>query len=275
MTRKNLNEQLISKGNEITKSLIDAQKQESKVAPFASINDPETDLYRLKKANYLKTNPKYRYKQKTLLLANRGVTALGRFLLKDFKLLLPHYKAESKLEGRSGYGEINQLVELAGCSSVLFIESKRHEMLLWIAKSPHGPTLKCRVMNIHTLRDSTFFGNCLLYSRPLIIFDQSFSTEPHLQLMQTLLTQIFTTPNNHPNAKPFVDHCISFLYFNNKIFVRHYQISPINEFGFNKPTQQQLTEIDAQMSKGNGGSQGPAAPESQTKGASTVKINYH
>jgi ribosome biogenesis protein BRX1 len=86
-------------------------------------------------------------------------------------------------------------------------------------------------------------GNCLLYSRPLLIFDKAFHTFPHLTLIKEMFTQAFGTPRNHPKSKPFFDHVFSFFYFDNKIWFRHYQISPRTERDQNKPLKQCLTEI--------------------------------
>ncbi|EKX73916.1 conserved hypothetical protein [Theileria equi strain WA] len=208
---------------------------------------PNDDPYALKNAPYLKPSKDYKYKEKVLVFANRGITNLGRQLLNDLKSLLPHHKAESKWEKRVSYAEINEICEISSCSSVVFIESKKNEMILWVAKSPYGPTLKARITNIHTLKDSTFFGNCLARSRPLLTFDKSFSELPHLKLIQTLFTQVFGTPNNHPKSMPFHDHCLSFFYLDNHIYMRHYQISPENEFSINNPDRQMLTEIGPQF----------------------------
>ena len=35
---------------------------------------------------------------------------------------------------------------------------------------------------------------------------------------------MFNTPKNHPKSKPFIDHVISFNYFDGKIWFRNYQV---------------------------------------------------
>lgn len=69
-------------------------------------------------------------------------------------------------------------------------------------------------------------GNNLKYSRPLLSFDGSFSDErlPHLHLAKELLSHCFNAPKNHPKSKPFIDHVISFNYYDGRIWFRHYQI---------------------------------------------------
>ncbi|CDR94386.1 ribosome biogenesis Brix protein, putative [Babesia bigemina] len=268
-----IKKQLVEKGESIRKSLEHIVKQDAKAntstanlaarAPKKSVDklqkavnddsdsgadeDVDMDPYRLKDAYYIKQNAKYTNKKKTIVLASRGISSLGRQLMNDIKLMLPHHKAESKLEKKESYTAINTLAGLSGCDSAIFIEARKSEMIMWISKTPNGPTLKGRLTNVHTLRDSTFAGNCLLYSRPLLTFDNAFESTAHLKLIKQVLMHVFGTPNNHPKSKPFCDHCLSFFYFDGRIFFRHYQIAPENEFAMNKPQQQVLTEIGPQF----------------------------
>ncbi|GBE60451.1 brix domain-containing protein [Babesia ovata] len=292
-----IKKQLVEKGDSIRKSLEHIVKQDAKAntstadraarAQKKSVDklqkavnndsdsgeedDVDMDPYRLKDAYYIKQNAKYTNKKKTIVLASRGISSLGRQLMNDIKLLLPHHKAEvtvdnhflnpaqSKLEKKDSYTAINTLAGLSGCDSAIFIEARKSEMIMWISKTPHGPTFKGRLTNgrslyvpfnvkiVHTLRDSTFAGNCLLYSRPLLTFDNSFEATPYLKLIKQVLMHVFGTPNNHPKSKPFCDHCLSFFFFDGRIFFRHYQIAPENEFAMNKPQQQVLTEIGPQF----------------------------
>ena len=39
-----------------------------------------------------------------------------------------------------------------------------------------------------------------------------------------MLNQAFNTPKNHPKSKPFIDHVISFSYYDGRIWFRNYQI---------------------------------------------------
>jgi len=69
-------------------------------------------------------------------------------------------------------------------------------------------------------------GNNLKYSRPFLSFDAAFENPdmPHLQLAKELLSHTFNTPKNHPKSKPFIDHVLSFNYFDGRIWFRNYQI---------------------------------------------------
>ena len=68
-------------------------------------------------------------------------------------------------------------------------------------------------------------GNCLMGSRPLLVFDKSFDKHPELQVVKEMFKGVFTVPLGHPKSKPFVDHIMSFFFVDGKIWIRNYQIS--------------------------------------------------
>ena len=78
-------------------------------------------------------------------------------------------------------------------------------------------------------------GNCLMGSRPLLLFDKQFDSAPELQLIKALFKEVFAVPLGHPKSKPFVDHVMSFFVVDGKIWIRNYQIS-----------EKGLTEHDAE-----------------------------
>lgn len=67
-------------------------------------------------------------------------------------------------------------------------------------------------------------GNCLKGSRPLVLFDKNFDTEPQYRLMKELFSQVFGTPKGHPKSKPFFDHIFSFFIVDKRIWFRNFQI---------------------------------------------------
>jgi len=88
-------------------------------------------------------------------------------------------------------------------------------------------------------------GNCLKYSRPLLSFDASFNSAPHLQLMKEMLHQAFNTPKNHPKSKPFIDHVLSFNYYGDRVWFRVYQIVNQHEEKFTEADDiEKLTLIE-------------------------------
>lgn len=70
-----------------------------------------------------------------------------------------------------------------------------------------------------------FPGNCLKGSRPILSFDASFNTQPHLLIIKELLTHIFSVPKGARKTKPFVDHVMGFTLADGKIWIRCFQIN--------------------------------------------------
>jgi len=159
--------------------------------------------------------------------------------------LLPHHKPEPKFEKKNTkFFELNEICELKSCNNCLFFEARKHKHLyMWLARVPSGPTLKFQVLNIHTTGEVRLAGNCLLGSRPILQFDKEFDGSPFLRLVKEMFIQAFGTPRNHPKSKPFHDHIMCFYVLDDKIWFRHYQISPELPADMNDPERQQLTEI--------------------------------
>ena len=70
-----------------------------------------------------------------------------------------------------------------------------------------------------------FPGNCLKGSRPILSFDATFSSKPHLLLIKELLTHTFGVPQGARKTKPFIDHVMGFTIADGKIWIRCFQIS--------------------------------------------------
>jgi ribosome biogenesis protein BRX1 len=70
-----------------------------------------------------------------------------------------------------------------------------------------------------------FTGNCLKGSRPILSFDASFDSAPHLRVLKELFLHIFGVPKGARKSKPFIDHVMGFTLADGKIWVRNYQIS--------------------------------------------------
>jgi ribosome biogenesis protein BRX1 len=76
-----------------------------------------------------------------------------------------------------------------------------------------------------------FTGNCLKGSRPILSFDASFDSAPHLRVLKELFLQIFGVPKGARKSKPFVDHVMGFTLADGKIWIRNYQISETEASG--------------------------------------------
>ena len=160
-----------------------------------------------------------------MVVCSRGVNSRFRHLMSDLIDLLPQCKKESKLEKKEVKSVINDLCFQRSCNNCIFFEQRKsHDYYMWLMKSPEGPTIKFAVHNIHTADELKLTGNCLKYSRPLLSFDKSFDSSPFMQLTKDMLHQAFNTPKNHPKSKPFIDHVISFAYYDDRIWFRNYQV---------------------------------------------------
>ncbi|KAI0441493.1 ribosome biogenesis protein BRX1 [Xylaria telfairii] len=166
-----------------------------------------------------------RNKQRVLILSSRGVTYRHRHLLKDLASMMPHGRIDAKYDQKKKLGELNELAELYNCNNICFFEARKgQDLYLWLSKAPNGPTCKFLVSNIHTMEELAFSGNCLKGSRPILSFDKSFDSEPHLQVIKQLFLQIMGVPPLQKRSKPFIDHVLSFSVADGRIFMRVYQV---------------------------------------------------
>ena len=75
--------------------------------------------------------------------------------------------------------------------NVRFIKCFRKDLYLWASNIARGPSAKFQVENVHTMAELKMTGNCLKASRPILSFDKSFESEPHLAVVRELFTQVF------------------------------------------------------------------------------------
>lgn len=172
---------------------------------------------------------RYHNKQRCLILCSRGVTSRFRHLLEDLRTLIPHHKKDSKLDvsknATGGLGAaVNDIAEMRGCNSVLFLECrKRQDAYLWIGRTGagsgnrSGPSAKFLMENIHTMDELRLTGNCMKGSRPILTFDKNFDGRHELKLLKCLFTDVFGAPRGHPKTKPFVDRVMGFYYADGKV----------------------------------------------------------
>ncbi|GFN80131.1 ribosome biogenesis protein brx1 homolog, partial [Plakobranchus ocellatus] len=168
---------------------------------------------------------KWTNKQRSLIFSSRGISYRTRHLMLDLRTLMPHSKAEPKMDRKDTLFVINEVCEMKNCNKCLYFEGKKkQDVYLWASNIPKGPSAKFLVENIHTMSELKLTGNCLRGSRPLLSFDKNFDSEPHWQLLKELFIQIFGTPNHHPKSQPFTDHIFTFSIEDNRIWFRNYQI---------------------------------------------------
>ena len=167
----------------------------------------------------------YQNKQRCLVVCSRGASARHRHLLEDLRRLMPHHKADSKMDSKSDPRQLNEVCELKSCNGCLYLEArKRTDLYLWLARPPRGPSAKFLVQNVHTMDELKLTGNCGHGTRALLCFDATFDAEPHWRAVKDLLAVTFGVPRGHPKSKPFFDRCMAFAIDDGKVWVRHYQI---------------------------------------------------
>ena len=136
----------------------------------------------------------YSNKQRVLILSSRGITARYRHLMEDLKKLIPHHKKDNKLDAKGDIHVVNEIAELKSCNQVLYLETKKNQDLyMYLGKTPLGPSVKFHVANVHTMDELKLTGNCMMGSRPLLNFDASFDSQPHLQLLKSKFEVITIT----------------------------------------------------------------------------------
>jgi ribosome biogenesis protein BRX1 len=162
------------------------------------------------------------------------------------KNLIPHHKKDNKLDSKGEIKAVNEIAELKSCNQIIYLETRKHQDLyMYLGQAPNGPSVKFHIVNVHTMDELKLTGNCMLGSRPILNFDATFESKPHLQLLKGLLTDTFGTPRGHPKSKPFIDRVMSFFVVKGSIWVRNYQIVDKSEREDGKSTH--LVEIGPRM----------------------------
>uniref|UniRef100_A0AAQ5ZDN0 Ribosome biogenesis protein BRX1 homolog n=1 Tax=Amphiprion ocellaris TaxID=80972 RepID=A0AAQ5ZDN0_AMPOC len=137
---------------------------------------------------------KWTNKERVLIFSSRGINFRTRHLMKDLKTMMPHSKEDTKMDRKDKLFVVNEVCEIKNCNKCLFFEAKKkQDLYMWISNSPHGPSAKFLVQNIHTLAELKMTGNCLKGSRPLLSFDPKFDKEPHYALLKELFIQVYFT----------------------------------------------------------------------------------
>ncbi|XP_019738467.1 ribosome biogenesis protein BRX1 homolog [Hippocampus comes] len=204
-------------------------KKAKKVKTLADVGEPATDNEQEKKDEFTIPPPvsmgKWTNKERVLIFSSRGTDFRTRHLMQDLRNIMPHSKSDTKMDRKDKLFVINEVCEMKNCNKCLFFEAKKkQDLYMWISNSPHGPSAKFLVQNIHTLAELKMTGNCLKGSRPLLSFDPTFDKQPHYALLKELFIQTFSTPRYHPKSQPFVDHVFTFTVVDNRIWFRNYQI---------------------------------------------------
>jgi len=167
-------------------------------------------------------------KKKVLVLCSRGVTSSYIELMEDLLKLMPHAHKDPKFDKREPLASLVEIAELSACAACLYFEARKmKDLYMWLgAVRTAGPCAKFLVQQVRPMRDIRLTGNCLMGTRPILSFDGSFESVPHLRVVKELLSFAFAPPKGHPRSKPFHDHVLAFSWSEDRIIARHYQVVP-------------------------------------------------
>jgi ribosome biogenesis protein BRX1 len=116
-------------------------------------------------------------------------------------------------------------MSLVQCEEFFHRSDSQTRLIFSPAPCPNCTFQVCRRYTILKKSLSSFAkGNCLKGSRPILSFDATFDTQPHLLVIKELLTHIFSVPKASRKTKPFVDHVMGFTLVDGKIWCRCFQI---------------------------------------------------
>ncbi|OEH80226.1 ribosome biogenesis protein [Cyclospora cayetanensis] len=123
-----------------------------------------------------------------------AAVAADPYLLEDADYLRSERRwlnrQRTKWEKKEKLQNIAELCQLRSCNAVVYLEQRKNDALLHVTKVPLGPTFIARVMNVETLSELRLSGNCLLHSRPLLVFAAEFDREPQFRVLKELFTQV-------------------------------------------------------------------------------------
>ncbi len=141
-----------------------------------------------------------------------------RHLMLSLVDILPHGIKESKC---SKVMDALEMAEMNECRYFIHLEEKKDESYLYMADK-EGCGIQFLVLNVHTLEELKFNGNCIKHSRMILSFSDKFDT-PELQLTKHMLSKIFEVPKVG-KTKPFIDHLMHFNICDGKIWIRHFEM---------------------------------------------------
>lgn len=68
--------------------------------------------------------------------------------MEDLKTLMPHHRAECKMERAKTLQVVNEMCEMKNCNKVILFEGRlKRDLYMWIANVSAGPSVKFLVEN--------------------------------------------------------------------------------------------------------------------------------
>lgn len=188
-----------------------------------SKSDNSSDIKPKQQSSSIKSSQSNKNDQnKILVLCKKGVSSAIRHFLPVFNSLILNPIKSPKFRGKH-YVMLNKIADEKDCSMILLFETRHStEHYLWFALPPGGPTMCFFFENFHSIEELHLIGKCTPDTRPLLFFDPIFKSTPTLGIAKELLKQTFGS--TYSKSQKIVDTAISFLYKDDHIWVRRYQI---------------------------------------------------
>nr|UXY87374.1 ribosome biogenesis protein BRX1 [Cryptomonas sp.] len=174
-----------------------------------------------------------KYPKTTIFIAiNPKICTKTKNLAKDLFNIIPNSKLIYNAKKRNFSIEMKYISKSNENNLSIFfnsIKSKIDQIL--ISSHFYDVTYLFSIYNFKSCADFCFFGNCSKWSKPIIVFDKYFDDKPHLAILKNIFVEIFTSKSKGKLSEPLVDHVISFVYVNSKVWLRVYQVKYIKNLG--------------------------------------------
>lgn len=159
-----------------------------------------------------------------LMITKKGASFKSITILEDLIKMVPHSRRDTPVL-KSEMHDLEIVASDDRCDTIFLLETNnKTDSYFWAARTHEGPSVRMAMREGVSIRDLRQLGNCLKGSRPIITIDPELKQHPQTNLATELLIRVFSVPKGNLNAKPFVDHVLSFVYVDHCILVRIYQV---------------------------------------------------
>ncbi|EAW55910.1 brix domain containing 2, isoform CRA_b [Homo sapiens] len=75
---------------------------------------------------------KWKNKERILIFSSRGINFRTRHLMQDLRMLMPHSKADTKMDRKDKLFVINEVCEMKNCNKCIYFEAKKkQDLYMW------------------------------------------------------------------------------------------------------------------------------------------------
>ncbi|ELQ74565.1 RNA-binding protein required for biogenesis of the ribosomal 60S subunit, partial [Trachipleistophora hominis] len=157
---------------------------------------------------------KFTPRMPTLFLLSKNTSATHKYVLKDLVKFVPNAIKESKCNGRK---EIQELMSIHECDTLLYFECTKRRNTMWLVKSG-GPSIECNVDVMFSIDRLKFLVNTYLNVGHVLLFQPVFEDNCELKALKNVLTDIFRREDE------LCERAMLFAYEDGKVFLRNYKL---------------------------------------------------